>query len=221
MISNRLPITVLMTGHKDAKTHDPPSPPQGSPKTTLTYLDSIVRNLFHVADEGKRGIGATTDATDVTSSALSENDRSRLQAGTWHRVLMPVAILPSMYTLLATPYFLFWPAIAGILLGLCIVRMYNMPKLSPQSRMLLVPVGWKTAINIAGAGIVFTAAMLAVEYFTIFVLNQPEVAIGFYLVAAAFYLNFVMQIWRIHTSPSVLSRRRAFYDRFAHDGTPS
>src|SRR5262245_21822622 len=36
MISTRLSITVLMTGHKDAKTHDSPSAPQGSRQTTLT-----------------------------------------------------------------------------------------------------------------------------------------------------------------------------------------
>src|SRR6266705_5767243 len=41
MISTRLSITVLMTGHEDAKTHDSPSAPQGSRQTTLTsgHLD--------------------------------------------------------------------------------------------------------------------------------------------------------------------------------------
>src|SRR5436190_68290 len=36
MISTRLSITVLMTAHKDAKTHDSPSAPQGRRQTTLT-----------------------------------------------------------------------------------------------------------------------------------------------------------------------------------------
>src|SRR5947209_11588914 len=38
MISNRLSITVLTTDHKDAKTHDSPSAPQGSRQTTLTPM---------------------------------------------------------------------------------------------------------------------------------------------------------------------------------------
>src|SRR5437667_273879 len=66
MISTRLSITVLMTGHKDAKTHDSPSAPQGSRQTTLT--ENLARRSLML---GRREVGLAWDDSNNNRAFLS------------------------------------------------------------------------------------------------------------------------------------------------------
>jgi hypothetical protein len=164
----------------------------------MFYVDFFYRGFLHVA--GKREIKRVED----------------LRAGNAYRYILVFAIIASIYTLFAKQYFLFWPAIGGVLLGLAQVRMSKHPGLSEESRKEIGGVGKKGALNIAGAGLSLTTLIVGVNYLALFEIGWPLLALLTYLIPAILMVIFVMQIWNRHASRESLSRRRAFYDRVAY-----
>jgi hypothetical protein len=161
----------------------------------LVYIDNFNRGFFHVV--GKRGI--------VEEDKLRRSNNLQM--------IVVGAALSSIYTIFAQPYFLFWPALCGIMMGVVQYVIGNERGLSDESKEFIGILGKKVVMNMVACALLATSFLLVAGYLSAFVLTTPEIALATYLAFATFMTLFVLQIWKMHTSGDALSRRRAYYDR--------